>query len=63
MLNQSKLYSIKDAARTLTISEQTLRNKLCRGEIGYMKIGARTVISEAELMKLVRTVPAAQGES
>jgi len=63
MFSDSKFYSVKDAARFLTLSEQSIRNKLCQGKIGYMKVGTRTVIPETELLKLVRVVPASQGES
>ena len=48
------LHPIKDAARQLGISVWTLRKKAYDGEITSVKIGAKLLVPESEIERLVR---------
>lgn len=51
-----KLYSVTEAAALLKISRWTLWRKLKDGQVRRTKVGGRTLIKEAELVKLIRDV-------
>jgi excisionase family DNA binding protein len=48
------LYPVKDAAERLGISIWTLRKKAYEGVIASVKIGAKLLIPESEIERLVR---------
>lgn len=48
------LHPIKDAARQLGISIWTLRKKAYEGSINSVKIGAKLLIPESEIERLIR---------
>jgi excisionase family DNA binding protein len=48
------LLPVKDAARRLGISIWTLRMKAYNGEVASVKIGAKLLIPESEIKRLIR---------
>ena len=48
------LLPVKDAARQLGISVWTLRKKVYGGDIASVKIGAKLLVPESEMVRLVR---------
>ena len=48
------LQPIKDAARTLGISVWTLRKKAYEGRVASVKIGAKLLIPESEIERVIR---------
>ena len=48
------LHPVKDAARQLGISIWTLRKKAYEGDVASVKIGAKLLIPESEMDRLVR---------
>ena len=48
------LQPVKDAARQLGISVWTLRKKAYDGEVASVKIGAKLLIPESEIERLIR---------
>ena len=48
------LQPIKDAARRLGISIWTLRKKAYEGELASVKIGAKLLVPESEIERLIR---------
>lgn len=48
------LHPVKDAARTLGISVWTLRKKAYDGNVASVKIGAKLLIPESEIERLIR---------
>jgi excisionase family DNA binding protein len=53
-MDSIKVYSRKDAANALGISERHLTNLIARGEIKFVRIGRRTGISATDLGDYVR---------
>ena len=50
-----KLHSVESAAEFLGgISPWTIRQYLTRGKLTRVKVGARTMIRESDLLKLIR---------
>jgi len=47
------VYTVKEGAAKVKVSEWTMWGKLRRGEVKRSKVGGRTVIRESELMKLI----------
>lgn len=54
MENQLLLYDRKSAARMLSISLRSLAYLLSRGEIHFRRIGTKTLIPHAELVRFAR---------
>ncbi len=52
-MNQT-IYPVKDAAARLGISVWTLRKKAYEGEIDSIKIGAKLLIPESEIARLIQ---------
>lgn len=48
-----QLHPIKDAARQLGISVWTLRKKAYDGDIASVKIGAKLLVPESEITRLI----------
>jgi excisionase family DNA binding protein len=48
------LHPVKDAARQLGISVWTLRKKAYEGDVASVKIGAKLLIPESEIERLIR---------
>jgi len=48
------LHPIKDAARQLGLSIWTLRKKAYQGDVASVKIGAKLLIPESEIERLIR---------
>jgi len=48
------LHPVKDAARRLGISVWTLRKKAYDGDVASVKIGAKLLIPESEMVRLVQ---------
>ena len=51
---KENLHPVKDAARRLGISVWTLRKKAYEGEVASVKIGAKLLIPESEIERLIR---------
>ena len=58
--HQQICYSPSDAAKALGIGKSTLFAILARGEIKARKLGARTLITAAELERYVGSLPQAK---
>ena len=58
--HQQICYSPSDAAKALGIGKSTLFAILARGEIKARKLGARTLITAAELERYVASLPEAK---
>jgi len=52
----NKLYTVKEVAEILTVSEGTVRNYLSEGKIKFVKILGNTRITKEELEKLINPV-------
>ena len=52
-MNES-LYPVKHAAKQLGISVWTMRKKAYEGEVASVKIGAKLLIPESEIARLIR---------
>ena len=50
---ERQTYSVPEAARILGVHKETLYNAISRGEIKAIRIGRRTVISQAQLDALL----------
>jgi excisionase family DNA binding protein len=64
MIETRLLYDRKTAARMLSISLRSLAYLLSRGEIRFRRIGSKTLIPHAELVRFARghhPVPLASG--
>jgi excisionase family DNA binding protein len=48
------LHPVKDAARLLGISVWTLRKKAYDGDVASVKIGAKLLIPESEITRLIQ---------
>ena len=48
------LQPVKDAARRLGISVWTLRKKAYEGDVASVKIGAKLLVPESEIERLIR---------
>jgi len=48
------LHPVKDAARQLGISVWTLRKKTYEGEVASVKFGAKLLIPESEIERVIR---------
>ncbi len=48
------LFPVNQAAQQLGISVWTLRKKIYKGELGSVKIGAKLLISESEMNRLIQ---------
>ncbi|WP_407944169.1 excisionase family DNA-binding protein [Marispirochaeta aestuarii] len=53
-----KLYTYREAAQRLTISESYLRQKVMRREIPFQKIGRSVRFTEDDLQSVIRSFPA-----
>jgi excisionase family DNA binding protein len=49
-----KLHPVKDAARQLGVSVWTLRKLAYEGNIASVKIGAKLLIAESELARIIQ---------
>lgn len=49
-----KLYSVKEVAEILGVTEGTVRNYLTNGKIKYVKVLGNTRIKETELKRLIK---------
>lgn len=49
-----KMYSVKEAAEILGVTEGTVRNYLTKGQIKYVKVVGNTRIKESELSNLIK---------
>lgn len=49
----NKLYTVKEAAEKLKITEGTMRNYLSDGRVRHVKIFGNTRITEEELMRII----------
>lgn len=49
-----KLYSVKEVAEILGVTEGTVRNYLTNGKIKYVKVLGNTRIKEIELKSLIK---------
>ena len=54
-MNDSKLgYTVKEAAKSLTIAVSTLKGEMYQGRVKYIKIGTRVVIPRWALEERLR---------
>ena len=54
-MNDSKLgYTVKEAAKSLTIAVSTLKEEMYQGRVKYIKIGTRVVIPRWALEERLR---------
>lgn len=49
-----KMYSVKEVAEILGVTEGTVRNYLTKGQIKYVKVVGNTRIKESELRNLIK---------
>ena len=54
-VEELQLISIKEAAKVLGISGNTLRQWICYGRFPYVKVGRRTMIAVQDLATFVET--------
>ena len=55
---QPRVFSVRDAAAVLGVSRSTLYELNKRGEIGFGKVGGRTVIPRSEIDRVLAKVDA-----
>jgi len=49
-----KMYSVKEVAEILGVTEGTVRNYLTKGQIKHVKVVGNTRIKESELRNLIK---------